>query len=936
VTEERDVAIVGRESELAAVADLLGADPDEGLRVLVVTGAPGSGKSTLVGAALRRAADLGTRVLLARPREPEQPLTFSVLADLLEGVPDLDGAELPPPQHAALRYALGLDLPPPGEDTDQRLVATALRAVLASTATSGRVLVVLDDAHWADDSSRLVLAHALHRSRDSAVSVLVATRPLPGDSPWPTGEGRADIELGPLTEAAVFQLVRARLGRALGRGDLRRVVQASGGNPMYALELAVRGDAGVTTRSPTLEGLVATSVRGLPSPTRQLLVAAALAHDPRLDVVARAAGLDSVALDGAVLAAAPVAAVEGGRLRFRHPLHAAAVVADAAPEDVRASHARLAELESGDEVTARHLALAADGPEASIAHRLSLAARQARGRGARAAARDLAELAVAAAPPDDPAGPERGLELAEWALHDGDLQTCALLAGPLADGEGATAARAHVLLAGRAALAESVEQVARHCRAALESAGDDPLLRAAAFVAWADGAPQLGEAAAHARAALAELDARASAGQAPDSDAAEALRARALGLAAMADVMRGVEDSAEELAAAAALEDRFPPVLIVNGARFAQAQQLLFSSRLDEGREVLSALIAQARARGDELSEPLLMLNLGHLELRAGRLDRTGPLAREALDLAEVTGQTTARALAELQLAADGAQAGDWEAGEERIRTAMTLTEQIGDPWLLSIAWTILGRLLLTRGDPAGAVDALRTARRHADRAGLADPGWDPCPGELVEALVAVGLDGEAADELARLTAAVAGLDRPHVAAVLPRLQAQVRAARSGPDEEARALALAAVEAHDALGTTFELGRSLLVAGRLHRRAKQKRAAHGLLSRAVEVLEAAPAPVWAARAREELGRVGLRPSAPESLTATEARVAALAAAGRTNREIATEVFASPKTVEAVLSRVYRKMGVRSRVELVTALGEDAGQASRVGITESSS
>src|ERR671913_741035 len=178
--------MVGRESELAAVADLLGAGPDDGLRVLVVTGLPGSGKSTLVGAAVRRADDLGIQVLIARPREPEQPLAFNVLADLLEGVPDVPevsdigdtaGAGLPSPQRAALRHALGVDPPPPGGETDPRLVAAALRSLLTRTAVDGRLLVVIDDAHWADASSLLVLQHALHRSRGVPISVLVATRP---------------------------------------------------------------------------------------------------------------------------------------------------------------------------------------------------------------------------------------------------------------------------------------------------------------------------------------------------------------------------------------------------------------------------------------------------------------------------------------------------------------------------------------------------------------------------------------------------------------------------------------------------------------------------------------------------------------------------------------------------------------------------------------
>jgi DNA-binding CsgD family transcriptional regulator len=180
--------------------------------------------------------------------------------------------------------------------------------------------------------------------------------------------------------------------------------------------------------------------------------------------------------------------------------------------------------------------------------------------------------------------------------------------------------------------------------------------------------------------------------------------------------------------------------------------------------------------------------------------------------------------------------------------------------------------------------------------------------------------DVDAADaELARLLDGVDGLDRPHVHAVVPRVRALVRTARVGADEESLELALAAVHEHERLGLRFELGRSLLVAGVLHRRARQKGAAHRHLVRAVEVFAECAAPQWTERATAELARVGLRPSAPDSLTETEARVARLAVAGRTNKEIASEVFLAPKTVEAVLGRVYRKLGVRSRVELVSAL-----------------
>jgi hypothetical protein len=265
-----------------------------------VDGQPTTAVAGRDGEVVGRERELAAIGLLACPRQPEQQLSFNVLADLLDDVGDQDIAGLPPPQRAALQHALGLDVPPPGGETDPRLVAAALRAVLTAAATDCRVLLVLDDAHWADASSVLVLSHALHRARGAGISVLVATRPEPAAAdPWPSGDGRADIALGPLTEAGVFHLVRTRLGRALGRGDLRSIVAVSGGNPLYALELAELGDAAAGTLSPTLEDLVAGSVRGLPAPTRRLLLAAALTHDPQVELVGRAAGSTHLGTTGA-------------------------------------------------------------------------------------------------------------------------------------------------------------------------------------------------------------------------------------------------------------------------------------------------------------------------------------------------------------------------------------------------------------------------------------------------------------------------------------------------------------------------------------------------------------------------------------------------------------------------------------------------------------
>ena len=129
----------------------------------------------------------------------------------------------------------------------------------------------------------------------------------------------------------------------------------------------------------------------------------------------------------------------------------------------------------------------------------------------------------------------------------------------------------------------------------------------------------------------------------------------------------------------------------------------------------------------------------------------------------------------------------------------------------------------------------------------------------------------------------------------------------------------AAIGYHEHLAMPFELGRTLLVTGQVQRRAKRKLAAKQRLEQALGIFESLPAPLWAQRARSELSRIGLRPPASLALTATEERVAALAASGHTNRQVAQALFLSPRTVEANLARVYRKLGLSSRAELGAAM-----------------
>ena len=113
----------------------------------------------------------------------------------------------------------------------------------------------------------------------------------------------------------------------------------------------------------------------------------------------------------------------------------------------------------------------------------------------------------------------------------------------------------------------------------------------------------------------------------------------------------------------------------------------------------------------------------------------------------------------------------------------------------------------------------------------------------------------------------------------------------------------------------FELARALLEEGRVERRANRKLAARESLQRAGAIFDRLGAPLWRAHADAELARVGLRHAPADRLTESERRVAELAAGGMTNREVAAAAFMSTKTVEANLSRVYRKLGIHSRAEL---------------------
>jgi DNA-binding CsgD family transcriptional regulator len=195
-----------------------------------------------------------------------------------------------------------------------------------------------------------------------------------------------------------------------------------------------------------------------------------------------------------------------------------------------------------------------------------------------------------------------------------------------------------------------------------------------------------------------------------------------------------------------------------------------------------------------------------------------------------------------------------------------------------------------------------------------------------IEALIGLGELDQAEPLIEELHAQGRALDRAGALATAARGRGLLVAAGGDP-HGALAHLQRALQEHQRVPRPFELARTLRAQGMVLRRDKHKTAAKTALEQALGIFERLGAPLWAQATNAELDRVGLRPAAPvgvSGITAAEARVAELVAAGRTNREVAGELFMSPKTVEAHLSRIYRKLGVRSRAELAHKLTRQSG------------
>jgi DNA-binding NarL/FixJ family response regulator len=256
------------------------------------------------------------------------------------------------------------------------------------------------------------------------------------------------------------------------------------------------------------------------------------------------------------------------------------------------------------------------------------------------------------------------------------------------------------------------------------------------------------------------------------------------------------------------------------------------------------------------------------------------------------------------------------EAGEH----ALALADSMNARPAQLVATAALGLLELSLQQPAATVERLRPLIQFVQQEEIADPCWTRFAVDLVEALIEVAQIDEAQSLLEWYEGNALRLGRNAALAQSLRCRGLLAASVGDFDTSLAAFERALAE-HDRSRLPFDRARTLLAYGSARRRAKQKAPARQMLELGLAEFERLGARVYAARTRDELGRISGRSPSGGVLTPTEQRIAQLVAEGRSNKEVAAAMFVTAKTVETNLSRIYAKLGIHSRTELARRLAE---------------
>jgi DNA-binding CsgD family transcriptional regulator len=884
--------LYGRDDERAVLDDLLAGAADGRSGALVITGEPGIGKSALLDYAAGRVG----RLLRATGAESEAELPFAGLQLLLRSVlGSLDA--LPEVQATALRGALGLSAT---GVPDRFLVGLAVLSLLSEVAEDGPLVCVVDDAQWLDKESAEALLFVARRLDAEGVVLLLGVR---DDTRFP---GLPSLRLSGLDAAAAGALLAER-GADLSPQLRYRLLAEAGGNPLALIELpSVLGDTPPGGALPLTERMrvaFADQVHRLPGDTRTVLRVAAAEDTGDLAVVLRAAAtLGASVHDLTPAERAGLVRVENDTLTFRHPLLRAAVYQDVPLGERLALHQALADALDGPDVADRrawHLAAAITAPDERVAAELERVATQAGQRSGHAAAAAAYERAVRLTP--EPADRVRRLILAaEAAGAAGAVDHALDLAGRVTEPPADPLQRVRltqVIAFGRFSQgrqAEAYRLLVDLAEGMTEEHRAVETLVEAVYIAWFTGLRELTDAVGR----LAELRVPAEDPLLP----MVRLMISGLSVATGLAVDAGPVDKAFTEAVRAA--GGYQEMLFACGV-------LVITGRDRQAQDQVEALIAETRTRGLIALLPNLLFMLAESQLAHGQHREAATTAEEARRIAADAGLGQWPGQLDAVLAYLAAIAGDERRCQELTDPILTATH---DPGLPRARWA-LGLLDLGLGRAAAAADRLAELAGGPDQYGVSVTRSVP---DLVEAAVRVGEPDRATEPFDRFATWADRTGQPWAQALVLRCLALL-----APEKDAEQYYREALTAHQTDNRPFDRARTTLLYGEWLRRTRRKAEASTHLRAALADFQRLNATPWAGRATTELTATGVGGTsdtpAPTgvagALTPQELQIVRLAARGLSNRDIAAQLFLSPRTVGYHLYKAYPKLGVLSRGEL---------------------
>lgn len=918
MTAVPSAALVGRAAETTRVADLLAAAQEGRSGVLVLRGEAGVGKSALLADAVSRASDF--TVLRGVGIESESELAYAALHLILR--PVLGHVDrLPEPQAAALRAAFALT----GETVDERFrVSLGVLGLLSEVAEEHPLLCIVDDAQWLDRASVDALVFAARRLDAESVVLLFATRD--DEASLQVAPDLPELRLRPLGEADSRTLLAERLASAVAEGALDWLVESSRGNPLALLELPATLNtrqlagqeplAGTLPAATSVERAYLARIHDLPAETQALLVLAAAEDSGQRATVERAAAMLGMQItDLAPAESAGLLHVDQDSVTFRHPLVRTAIYRDAPFTEREKAHRSLAGAsarEGSPDRAAWHRAAATVGKDEEVAAELEITAERARARSGHAAAASALERAaeLSAGPR---AGARRMVAAAGQAWRAGQSARATSLADRaqlVVDDEalraetenlrGVIGWRCGVVPAAAESLLQGADRVARtDPTKALEMLADGGL------AAWDAGAfdlmARIGEAvdeiprpggAPHAQLRDVLLGSIRLSLNLPVHDIptlAESVRAsvdsdnqRVLVWAAIAAEVAGAADhEAALLVRSVALARGSGAVDQLTVALESSTIQGFLSGNFAAAGQASEGLTL-ARQAGLPNAANLHRATMSWLAAVQGREDECRDLAAEVVALARPNGHGIAYSIAEWAVALQDMVAGRLEETVTRLQMMAELAPGLGHPYYVLNS----------------APDLVEAATRTEHR------------DEAESAFVVL-------DEFAHASGAT------WAQALAARCRALLVDDESADKEFAAALELHSVPG----GNLFDRARTQLLFGEHLRRQRQRTAPREHLKAALAAFEQLGAAPWADRAAGELRATGETvrrdgSTAVDQLTPQELQIVRQVCQGSSNRDVAAQLFISPRTVEYHLYKAYPKLGIASRTELIRQYADD--------------